>query len=169
MKITHPGFSKTAIIDTTKKYGESGQYRLLSASKKGLKVELAKARKKKFEVRYDYDLIRAAGKKLPFRFIITDIPPGHVQPFHTHQNLHEVTIVLSGNVWYIENNTLSEIASSKNELKRKGVNLSEGDLVIDDKIKRHTVANFSRSYARMITIQSSKKEGTNLVTDWVRS
>ena len=169
MKIAHPGFSKTAIIDTTKKYGDIGQYRLLSAFKKGLKTELAHAKKNRFEVRYDYDLIKAGNKKLPFRFIITDIPPGHIQPFHTHQNLHEVTIVLNGNIWYIENEKLSEIASNRSELKKKGVGLSVGDLVIDDKIKRHTVANFSRAYARMITIQSSKKEGANLVRDWIRS
>lgn len=169
MKITHPGFSKAAIIDTTKKYGDKGQYRLLSASKKGLKTDLAHAKKNRFEVRYDYDLIKAAGKKLPFRFIITDIPPGHIQPFHSHKNLHEITIVLNGNISYIESNKLSETVSSKNELKKKGVNLSTGDLVIDDKIKRHTVANFSRAYASMITIQSSKKEGANLVADWVRS
>lgn len=169
MKISHPGFSNAALINTAKKYGDSGQYRLLPSSRKNLRTMLGKAKKNKFEVRYDYDLIKAAGKKLPFRFIITDIPPGHVQPFHTHQNLHEVTIVLDGEVWYIESDKLSEITSDKSELKKKAKKLSEGDLVVDDRIKRHTVANFSKSYVRMITIQSSKKEGANLVRDWVRS
>lgn len=169
MKITHPGFSNAAVIDTTKKYGDKGQYRLLSASAKNLKVILANAKKNRFEVRYDYDLIKAASKKLPFRFIITDIPPGHAQPFHTHKNLHELTIVLEGDVFYVESDELSEITSSRSELKQKGVKLSVGDLVIDDTIRRHTVANFSNTYARMITIQSSKKEGANLVTDWIHS
>src|SRR3990167_10817466 len=112
MKITQPGFSKAAVIDTTKKYGDKDQYSLFSASKKDLKNDLKQAKKNKYEVRYDYDLIKAAGKKLPFRFIITDIPPGHTQPFHTHKNLHELTIVLEGTVFYIESNELSETTSS---------------------------------------------------------
>ena len=169
MKITHPGFSAAAVIDTAKKYGERGQYRLLPVPKKNLKTELARAKKNKFEVRYDYDLIKAASRKLPFRFIITDIPPGHVQPFHQHRNLHEVTIVLDGRVSYIESDTLSETASHKNELKKKGAELVAGDIVVDDTIRRHTIANFSRAYARMITIQSAKKRGADLVHDWARS
>ena len=169
MKITRPGFSKVAVIDTAKKYGDKGQYRLLSSSRKGLKRELTKAKKSKFEVRYDYDLMKAGGKKLPFRFIITDIPPGHIQPFHKHKNLHELTIVLEGDILYIESDKLSESQSSRNKIKKTGMRLSVGDLVIDDKIKRHTVANFSKSYARMITIQSAKKKGANLIRDWVHS
>ncbi|MEK7515504.1 MAG: cupin domain-containing protein [Patescibacteria group bacterium] len=169
MKITHPGFSKAAIIDTTKKYGDKGQYRLLSSSKKNLKTALKDAKKNQHEVRYDYDMMKAGGKKLPFRFIITDIPPGHIQPFHSHKNLHELTIVLGGEILYIESDKLSESKSARKEMKKIGVKLSVGDLVIDDKIKRHTVANYSKSYARMITIQSAKKEGANLVTDWIHS
>lgn len=169
MKVTHPGFSKAAVIDTAKKYGEKGQYQLFSASGKGLGNILNNARKKNFEIRHDYDLIKVMGKKLPFRFIITDIPPRHVQPFHTHKALHELTIVLSGEIFYIESDRLSEKTSVKSEIKKNGVKLTEGDLVIDDKIKRHTVANFSRKYARMITIQSAKKEGANLLTDWIHS
>ena len=168
MKITHPGFSKAAVINTTKKYGDTGQYRLLSAKNEGLKATLATARKNHFELRYDYDLIKAAGKKLPFRFIVTEIPPGYVQPFHTHRNLHELTIVLEGSILYIESDSLTE-GHQKSELKKKGMKLSLGDLVIDDTIKRHTIANFSKTYARVITIQSSKKEGANLVTDWIHS
>ena len=167
MKITHPGFSKAAIIDTTKKYGEKGQYNLFSSSAKGLQNILANAKKKHLEIRHDYDLIKVMGKKLPFRFIITDIPPGHVQPFHKHKALHELTIVLAGEIFYIESNKLSEETSTKSEIKKSGIKLTEGDLVIDDKIKRHTIANFSKTYARMITIQSAKKGGTNLITDWI--
>ena len=77
--------------------------------------------------------------------------------------------MLNGDIWYIENEKLSEITSNRSELKKKGVKLFVGNLVIDDKIKRHTVANFSRAYARMITIQSAKKEGTDLVRDWFHS
>ncbi|TSC54581.1 MAG: hypothetical protein LiPW30_47 [Parcubacteria group bacterium LiPW_30] len=167
MKITHPGFSKAAVIDTTKKYGEKGQYKLFSSSSFGLKNILVNAKKKNFEVRHDYDLIKVMGKKLPFRFIVTDIPPRHIQPFHTHKSLHEITIVISGEIFYIESNKLSEINTSKSEIKKNGTKLVEGDLVIDDKIKRHTIANFSKKYARMITIQSAKKTGINLVTDWI--
>ncbi len=167
MKITHPGFSKAAVIDTTKKYGEKGQYHLFSSSVKGLKNILVGAKKKRFEIRHDYDLIKVMGKKLPFRFIITDIPPGHIQPFHKHKALHELTIVLEGEIFYIESDKFSEETSTKNEIKKSGIKLTEGDLVIDDKIKRHTIANFSKEYARMITIQSAKKSGTNLVTDWI--
>lgn len=169
MKITHPGFSKAAVIDTTKKYGDKGQYHLLSASKKNLKNDLKQAKKNKYEVRYDYDLIKAAGKKLPFRFIVTDIPPGHVQPFHKHKDSHELTIVLDGSVSYIESGELSEIISSRSDLKKKGKKLSIGDLVIDDANRRHTIANFSDSYARMITIQYAKKKGTDLIRDWTHN
>lgn len=169
MKITHPGFSKAAIIDTEKKYGEKGQYRLLPASKKNLRNVLERAKKNKHEVRYDYDLIKAAGKKLPFRFIITDIPPDHVQPFHKHKDSHELTIVLDGSVSYIESGELSETASSKSDLRKKEKKLSTGDLVIDDTNRRHTIANFSDSYARMITIQYAKKKGADMIRDWTHN
>jgi hypothetical protein len=168
MKVTHPGFSKIAVIDTSKKYGEKGQYKLFTATTQKLDSMLKIAKKSKFEIRYNYDLIKTAGKKLPFRFIVTDIPPNHIQPFHSHKNLHELTIVLEGVIFYIESNKLSESKKNEKELKNKGHKLSVGDLVIDDKTKRHTIANFSKSYARLITIQSAKTHNANLVSDWIR-
>lgn len=164
MKMDFPGFSKVAFIDPKKKFGEEGQYVACYPKNKKMTRLIASARKKGMEIRYDYSLL---GDRTPYRFIITEIPPGHVQPFHSHKNLCEMTIVLSGEIFYIESKVLTE-SSSRSLLKKEGKKLVTEGRVVDTSWKRHTVANFSKKYAKMITIQSDNTERVSFVADWVR-
>ncbi len=168
MKISQPGFVKVAIINPKKEYGEKDQYRSFPASFKNLSGVLNLAKKNFFEIRHDYYDIKADKERLPYRVIITEIPPGHVQPFHLHKNLHEMTIVTEGEIFYIESESFSESEKNKLVFKKKGKKMKTGDLVVDDKGKRHTVANFSKKYAKMITIQSARKNVDIVSADWIR-
>lgn len=168
MKLSKPGYSKVAFVDTKKRFGEKGQYTTIASRNKRIKHYIASARKAGHEIRYDYYDIEAGKGMLPYRVIITDVPAKHVQPFHAHQHLHEMTIVSEGEIYYIESDTLSEDTDSKALLKRHGKKLTIGDMIVDDTGARHTIANFSHKSARLITIQSEKKEIKALQADWIR-
>ena len=166
MKITHPGFVSFAVIDPSKEIQEEGQYTPYVVSETNdIDSIIRSAREKNFEVRYHYkDIKNNEGGSVPVKLIITEIPPGYVQPFHVHKNCYEITIVEQGEVSYIEDDSLAreDICGIKEASKI----LDEGDMVFDDEGKRHTVANFSSAYAKVITTQTPKPYSSDFNPDW---
>lgn len=144
-----------AIIDPTKKQGETGQYVALKGSQAELAEAVAVARVLNKEIRYYFkDVASANGEKLPAKIVITEIPPGHVQPFHAHDTVHEVSTVDEGEIVAIESDTLEE--SEVNFIREQGTALREGDMMVADPGKKHTIANLSKAYARFTTIQVAR-------------
>jgi len=45
-----------------------------------------------------YYLFRERDPNYPLELIITEIPPGHTQPFHAHKTIDEITVVLYGEI-----------------------------------------------------------------------
>lgn len=43
-----------------------------------------------------YYLFREKDPNFPLELIITEVPPGHTQPFHSHETIDEITVVLHG-------------------------------------------------------------------------
>jgi hypothetical protein len=166
MKIRHPGFVSFAVIDPSKKINEEGQYKKFTV----LEVDnfldiIADAREKNFEIRYHYnDVKNNEGGTVPVKFIITEIPPGHIQPFHTHNNCYEITVVDCGEVYYVEDDVLD--VTDTQGVKKVARLLRERDMVFDDEAKRHTVANFSDKYARLLTTQTPRPYSKDFVPDW---
>ena len=166
MKIIHPGFTSFAIIDPAKKIKEEGQYKQFFVSETNdPRSIIDDAREKNFEIRYHYtDIRNNEGGSVPVKLIRTEIPPGYIQPFHIHKNCYEITVVERGEVAYIEDDSL-EREDIQNVQKASRV-LLEGDMVFDDTGKRHTVANFSATYAKVLTTQTPKPYTQDFVPDW---
>lgn len=140
--------TKIAVIDPTKKYGEEGQYRTHT----GTRAEL--------------------GAILESQTILTWIPPGHVQPFHTHHTLHEKTVVVEGEIVAIDSESLTEDeckGMSLFDLDRFGAKIVRaGQMVIEGPGARHTVANKSDYYAFMVTEQTARIPLNEFPHDWHR-
>lgn len=168
MKITRPGFASFAIIDPSKKVQEEGQYTIfVVAETPDPDSIINEARQRGFEIRYHYtDVENDEGGSVPVRMIVTEIPPGHIQPFHIHENCYEITVVERGEVSYVEHDFLEREDTEK--VKEAAETLKEGDMVFDDKGKRHTVANFSSEYTKVITTQTPKPYGLEFKPDWKR-
>lgn len=166
MKITSPGFVSFAIIDTSKKVHEDGQYKKFFVSETSdFHSVIESARQKNFEIRYHYMNVKNnEGGFVPFKMIVTEIPPGHIQPFHVHKNCYEITVVQHGEVSYIEDEFLGN--EDVQDIKRISKILREGDMVFDDNSKRHTVANFSDVYVKVLTMQTPKPYTQDFAPDW---
>ena len=52
-----------------------------------------------------YYLFREKDPDYPLELIITEVPPGHTQPFHAHETIDEITVVLHGEVVGITKDT----------------------------------------------------------------
>ncbi|MBT6691656.1 cupin domain-containing protein [Candidatus Parcubacteria bacterium] len=145
-----PDAQKVAIIDPRKKMGEEGQYTTHTGSQEALETVIGDAREAGMELRYYYtDMSDGNGENVPIKVIVTEIPPYHVQPFHTHSNVHEVSTVLFGEVVAVDSDTLVE--ANHQEIEEVGTVVKRGGSIIADRGVRHTVANFSDSVAVFIT------------------
>ena len=156
---------KVAVIDPGLEYGQPGQYVSFEGSEALRKASLGQLDRK--EVRYYYkNLATSSGEPIPSQLIITHIPPGHVQPFHTHESLHEHTIVAEGNIIAIDSETLLE--KDVEEIRRLGTLLGVLDMVVEDPGVRHTIMNPNQCRAVTYTIQTARIPLAEFPHDWVR-
>jgi quercetin dioxygenase-like cupin family protein len=158
------GAQSIAVIDPAKKRGEDGQYTKYMSSETDIATIIELARAKGCEIRWYYtELATGQGEAIPLKIIITEIPAGHVQPFHTHENIHEVSVVLKGQITVIDSEDLVE--EDQADIKGNGTILNREDVVIESPGFRHTVANFSDQPATFITHQTIRTDA-EFVPDW---
>lgn len=158
---------KVALIDPKLAYGQPGQY----VGREGTTADMLKFASEGDvdgkEVRYYYkNLATSAGEPVPSQLIITHIPPGHVQPFHTHYKLHEFTIVTEGSIVVVDHDTLVE--HDVDGIKKFGMILRVGDVVIEDPGVRHTIMNPNSCRAVIYTVQTARIPLAEFPHDWVR-
>jgi len=167
MKIIRKGL-EVAIINPKKKIGEPGQYQSFKSGGTETAKAVAAAKMTGCEIRSYYkDLITLNGEVVPAKVIVTEIPPGHIQPFHTHDNVHEITVVDEGSIMAVDSNDLKEEDRAK--LLEIGTVLEQGDMVIEDPNVRHTVLNHTGHYATLTTVQVSRIKVEEFSADWKRT
>ncbi|OYV63051.1 MAG: hypothetical protein B7X03_03320 [Parcubacteria group bacterium 21-58-10] len=158
---------EVAVIDPKKKVGEEGQYVRYRGDHPGLEKVLAEARANNQEIRrYVENIAARDGGIVPLKYVLTEVPPMHVQPFHSHTNVDEINLVSSGEIYFIESDTLSEDAFD--QIRAQGKLLRPGDVVVSESEKRHTVANLSNAYAYLIGTISAKDSVPEFRPDWKR-
>ncbi|MBU1202545.1 cupin domain-containing protein [Patescibacteria group bacterium] len=168
MLIIRQGLQGIAVLDHSKELGQPGQY----SSYKGDELEdlasiVAAAKTNGFEIRYYYkDLHTSASEIIPTKIIITDIPPMTVQKFHSHQAVHELSVVTDGEIVVIDSDVLNE--ADVEAIRSQGVALRVNDMVIEDPGVRHSVANLTDSYATFTTVQTARIPFERFEADWVR-
>ncbi|MBI2624119.1 cupin domain-containing protein [Candidatus Parcubacteria bacterium] len=172
MRVIRRGMEEIAVIDPRKKYGESGQYVSYDCTKDpklNIVAILAAARAERMEIRYYYrKMTSMAGESVPVKVIITEIPPGHVQPFHTHLLIHEVTHVDEGELIAIESADLTEEDWAL--IVTQGEVLNPGDTVLEEPGVRHTVMNRDpERYCLITTVQADRTiSPEQFKSDWIR-
>jgi len=158
---------EVAIIDPKKKIGEEGQYIRYRGDHPNLEQILTDARAGNKEIRQYVENIEAEeGGIIPLKYVITEVPPEHVQPFHSHTNVDEINLINAGEVYFIESETLTE--QDVESIREQGTLLRSGDAVISSSDKRHTVANLSGAYAFLIGTISAKESAAEFKPDWRR-
>jgi len=156
-----------AVIDPSKKYGEDGQYRKYSSDRPDLEEIIARALACGCEIRYYYHgLTTSDGEPIASKLVVTHVPPGHVQPFHTHGTLHEMTIVTWGCIIAVDSDALTE--ADKDAILKQGTRLTNGDMVVEDPGVRHTVMNPGPAYAIIYTVQTARIPLEKFPADWKR-
>lgn len=172
MRVIRNGLESIAVIDPRKKYREPGQYTgydLTKNPKVNVVAVIAAARATRMEIRYYYrQMATAGGESVPAKFIITEIPPGHVQPFHTHLDVHEFTRVDEGELVAIDSADLTEEDWAL--IVTQGEILNPGDIVVEDPGVRHTVMNRDpERYCVITTVQVGRVlQPEQFKPDWVR-
>lgn len=167
MQILRKQVFAVAIIDPSKKIDEDGQYKRYRGDHPEIENILQSAQEAHHEIRrYIENLPSGADGVIPLKYVITDVPPGHVQPFHQHILVDEVNLIESGEVYFIESETLIE--SDVEAIRKEGVLLRAGDVVVSASGKRHTLANLSDEYTHIIGTISAKSSTTEFKPDWVR-
>ena len=157
-----------AVIDPKKVYGEEGQYTQYKGTLTELQKYADEAIAKLMEVRWYYkQLSTRDDEAIASQVIITMIPPGHVQPFHTHYMLHEMTLVEEGQIVAVDSETLTE-KDSVSDLVAAGVHIKVNQMVIEGPGTRHTICNNGSSYARLVTIQTARIGIEEFPQDWSR-
>ena len=91
-------------------------------------------RENKKEIRYYYLLKEN-------EIIVTELPAHHEQPWHTHKLIQETHYVMQGQIEVIEEGT-------------KSFRASEGDIIILQPGKSHSVKNPSHSPAHIVTLKT---------------
>lgn len=158
---------EVAIIDPQKRIGEEGQYVRYRGDYPGLEKILVKARAENKEIRrYVENIVAGDGGIVPLKYVITEVPPGHIQPFHSHSNVDEINLIREGEAYFVESETLSE--RDIDEIRAKGTQLREGDVVVSEPEKRHTLANLSGKYVFVIGTISAKESVREFKPDWIR-
>lgn len=166
MVIIRQDLAFIAIIDPKKKHKEDGQYVLYKGADPDRFKIIAAAKEAKKEIRYYYkELATSNGEKIPCQIIITEIPPKHVQPFHTHLSIHEINVVNEGSVMAIDSPISKEDDPA---IFTQGIILNEGDGVTEDTGKRHTIANHTDQYAIFTTTQVARMDIEQFPADWKR-
>lgn len=156
-----------AVIDPRKMFGEPGQYRKYTGTLEEMATVIAKARLEECELRYYFkDLKTSDGEVVPSQVIITEVPPRHIQPFHTHEKLHELTLVKSGSIIAIDSPDLTEKDAEK--IESQGALLKEGEMVLEDPMVRHSIMNPNRHYAMILTVQTARIPLEQFPADWQR-
>lgn len=167
MHILRKEILEVAVIDPRKALGEEGQYARYPGGHPDLEAILDQARTAGMEIRrYVENIAAPTGGVIPLKYVITEVPPGHVQPFHSHTNVDEINLVNAGEVYFIESETLSE--SDTDAIREQGTLLRSGDVIISEPEKRHTVANLSDTYAYLIGTISAKDSVAMFRPDWIR-
>ncbi|MBI4068103.1 cupin domain-containing protein [Candidatus Kaiserbacteria bacterium] len=166
MKILKKEMLAVAVIDPAKKPGETGQYVRYKGNHLGLDAMLARARAEHFEIRRYVENMGSNGGTIPLKYVITEVPPGHVQPFHSHENVDEINLVRQGEMYFVESETLSE--NDREGIRAAGTLLREGDAVVSARGKRHTVANLSDTYTHLIGTLSAASSAPSFEPDWKR-
>jgi len=175
MKLGNPG--SIAIIDPRKKRGEEGQYVQHKGALHELYALAEQARREGKEIRWYYRDLQTEGEeggveRIASHFIITEVPPRHVQPFHTHYELHEITLVLKGQVVSVNSDTLSEddlkATIADGRIWQLGEPIGRFQTLTEKPGTRHTVANpSSTEWAHIITVQTARKPIEEFSIDWV--
>lgn len=167
MHILRKDILEVAIIDPQKALGEDGQYARYRGDHPNLDIILNRARTAGMEIRrYVENIAAPAGGVIPLKYVITEVPPGHVQPFHSHTNVDEINLVNTGEVYFIESETIGE--SDIDSIREQGILLRSGDVVLSEPEKRHTVANLSGEYAHLIGTISAKGSVSEFRPDWIQ-
>ena len=167
MLIIKKNLLSIAVIDPLKKVGEPGQYVKYSGKETDFAKIILIARFAKKEIRYYYnDLITNGGEAIPAKVIITEVPPGHIQPFHTHDKVYELTVINEGKLTVIDSQALQE--NDIEEIMRQGESIEKGDMIIEDPGIRHTVMNQTDTYVVMTTIQVARIPFEQFSADWKR-
>ena len=163
------GKTKIAIINPAKKFGDAGQYITQEGSIKDMEMLAVEARRTKKEIRWYYrDLVTAADETVASQIIVTEIPPKHVQPFHTHHTLHEVTLVISGQIAAIDSKFLSENVRFETLKENAGAILGPMQMVVEGPGTRHTIMNVGEEYALLVTTQTARIPLEEFPHDWHR-
>lgn len=156
-----------ALIDPKKKFGESGQFNRIEGDTLTLAIEAGKARALGLEIRWYYKDLKSGDEAIASQIIVTETPPGHIQPFHTHHTLHEFSVVHSGCLLLIESDTLTE--EDEEALRAQGTLLHPGGMVIQEAGIRHTVMNPEiASYCVFSTVQTARVGIAEFPKDWHR-
>jgi quercetin dioxygenase-like cupin family protein len=167
MQILRKDMLEVAVVDPSKKIGEDGQYTRYKGDHPQLKKILEGAHVRGLEVRKYVEHIAAHTEGIiPLKYVITEIPPMHVQPFHSHTNVDEINLITSGEVYFIESESLAE--TDVEQLRKQGTLLSAGDVVVSAPGKRHTLANLSDAYAQVTGTISAIAAITEFQPDWKR-
>lgn len=167
MQILHKESLEVAVIDPRKKVGEEGQYMRYRGDYPDLDRILDHARANNLEIRrYVENIAARDGGIVPLKYVLTEVPPMHVQPFHSHTNVDEINLVNAGEIYFIESETLSECDIE--QIREQGTLLYSGDVVVSEAEKRHTVANLSDTYAFLIGTISAKDSVLEFRPDWKR-
>ena len=163
MNILKAGYDGVNIIDPQKKKGEDGQCIKLEGNNPDLLALVMHARKNGMEIRWYYrKIVTSNGIQVPAKVIITEIPSGHIQPWHLHQSIHEISRVDEGRIWAID----APETMDREEIAKRGTVLSEGDMVIEDPGVRHTIANLSDEPAILTTVQVANIPFEQFNVDW---
>ncbi len=156
-----------AIINPRKAVGENGQYHRYDGNHSGLDRILDHARASGFEIRrYVENIAARDGGIVPIKYVLTELPPMYVQPFHSHHNVDEINLIQFGEAFFIESDTLTE--HDIDAIRQTGALLRGGDVVVSESGKRHTVANLSKKYVHIIGTISAKESVTEFKPDWIR-
>jgi quercetin dioxygenase-like cupin family protein len=170
MRIIPEGYpNKLAVIDPRKQFGEDGQYR----SHAGIAYEemckiAASARALGMEIRWYYD--QGSGTAAP-KIIVTEIPAGHIQPFHHHEATLETTLVISGEIIAVESDSLTEQdcrRMTRDEMLKFGTRLGSQQMVVAEPDVRHTIVNKTEREALLVTIQTATSPYSSYEADWHR-
>jgi quercetin dioxygenase-like cupin family protein len=163
LNILKAGYEGVAIIDSKKKAGEEGQFVSIAKDNPDLLTIVMAARMDGKEIRWYYrNLVTYQGKKVPARMIITEIPSGHIQPWHTHESIHELSVVYEGQIVNVEAPETMDL----DEIAKRGTILNKGDMVIEDPGVRHTIANPFPSRAVFSTVQVANIPIDQFNIDW---
>jgi len=157
---------EVGIINPSKRVGDTGQYTLLEGTLEELDGRLILARKHGFEIRWYYkNAMTYEGEIILSQLSMTEIPPGHVQPFHTHHTINETILVIQGSIMAIDSDELDE--SDLEKLLRNSVRVNQYQSVIQGPGQRHTIFNPFDKYASFIASQTARlPEGVELSADW---